>query len=79
MKNLIHHTNQLTIYAIILLVFGLLLRYIIGKRRFNRRGVGGMQYFKSYGLALVTTIIERIVKIIATLMIIGAIILYLVR
>lgn len=79
MKSLIHHTNHLTLYAIILLTIGLLLRYIIGKRRFNRRGIAGMQYFKFYGVALVTTIIERIVNIIATLMIIGAIILYLIK
>lgn len=79
MKHLIHHINHLTVYAIILLAIGLLLRYIIGKRRFNRRGIAGTQYFKSYGVALVTTIIERIINIIATLMIMGAIFLYLIR
>jgi hypothetical protein len=79
MKNLIHYTTHLTIYAIILLAVGLLLRYIIGKRRFNRRGVAGLQYFKSYGVAVITTIIEWVVNIIATLMIIGAIFLYLIK
>jgi hypothetical protein len=79
MKNLIHHTNHLTIYAIVLLVIGLLLRYLIGKRRFNRRGVAGLQHFKTYGAALLTITIERIVNMIATLMIIGAVILYLIK
>ena len=79
MKNVIHHTNHLTIYAIILLVIGLTLRYVIGKRRFNLRGIAGMQYFKSYSLALVTIILEKAINIIATLMIIGAIILYLIK
>jgi hypothetical protein len=79
MKNLIHHTTHLTIYAIILLAIGLSLRYIIGKRRFNRRGVAGLQHFESYGVALFTTIIERVLNIIATLMIIGAIFLYLIK
>ncbi|MEO8949926.1 MAG: molybdenum ABC transporter permease [Mucilaginibacter sp.] len=79
MENLNNPTNHLTIYAIILLVIGLTLRYIISKRRFNRRGIAGMQYFKSYSVALVTTIIERIVNFIAALMIIGAIILFLIR
>jgi hypothetical protein len=79
MKNLIHNIHHLTIYAVILLVTGLLLRYIIGKRRFNRRGVAGLQYFKSYGTALFTTILERVVNIIATLMIIGAVFLYLIK
>ncbi|GAB3917174.1 hypothetical protein [Mucilaginibacter boryungensis] len=79
MKNLIHHTNHLTIYAIILLTIGFLLRYMIGKRRFNRWGIAGTQYFKSYGVALITIMIERIVNVIATLMIIWAIILYLIK
>jgi hypothetical protein len=79
MKNLIYHTNHLTLYAIILFAIGLTLRYIIGKRRFNRRGMAGMQYFKSYGVALITIIIERVVNIIAVLMIMGAIILFLIK
>jgi hypothetical protein len=79
MKNLIHHTNHLTICAITLLAIGLSIRYIIGKRRFNRRGVAGLQHFKSYGVALFTMTIERIVNMIATLMIIGAIFLYLIK
>lgn len=79
MKNLIHNINHLTIYAIILLAVGLSLRYIVGKHRFNRRGMAGMQHFKSYGVALVTSIIERVVDIIAALMIIGAIFLHLIN
>ena len=79
MKNLIHHTNHLTIYAIILLVIGLLLRYVIGKRRFNRRGVAGLQHFKSYSVAVITIAVEKVVNIIAILMIIGAIFLYLIK
>lgn len=79
MKNLIHHTNHLTIYAIILLATGLSLRYIIGKRRFNRRGVAGLQHFRSYGIAVIIMTIEKVVNIIAALMIIGAVILYLIK
>ncbi|RKR84097.1 hypothetical protein BDD43_4324 [Mucilaginibacter gracilis] len=79
MKTLIAYPDRITIYAIVLLAIGLLLRYIIGKRRFNRRGIGGVQYFKSYGRSLITTTFERVLNIIATLMIIGAIILYLIR
>jgi len=79
MKNIIHHTNHLTIYAIILLAIGLSLRYIIGRRRFNRRGVAGLQHFKSYVVALIVMFIEKLVNIVATLIIIGAIFLYLIR
>jgi len=63
MKNLIHHTNHLTIYAIILLTIGLSLRYIIGKRRFNRRGIAGLQQFRSYKHALMVCFIERLINI----------------
>jgi len=79
MKNLIHHTDHLTLYASILLAVGLLLRYIIGKRRFNRRGLAEIQYFKAYGIALITITIEKVVNIIAALMIISAILLYLIK
>ena len=79
MKNVIQHTNHLTICAVILLMFGLTLRYIIGKRRFNRRGVAGLQQFKSYDIAIITVMIEKAANIIAALMIIGAVILYLLK
>jgi len=79
MKNLIHHTNHLTIYAIMLLAIGLELRYIICKRRFNRRGIAGLQLFKSYGVALIVMFIEKLVNIVAILTIIVAIFLYLIK
>lgn len=79
MEKLTHHTNHLTIYAIVLLIIGLLIRYIIGLRRFNRRGITGLQHFKTYGIGLLTTIIETFINIIAGLMIIGAVFLYLIR
>lgn len=62
-----------------MLAVGISIRYIIGKRRFNRRGVAGLQYFKSYDSALITVFIERLVNIIAILMIIFAIVLYLIK
>jgi hypothetical protein len=79
MENLMHHTNHITLYAITLLAIGLTLRYIVGRRRFNRRGIAGVQYFKSYAVAQITLFIERLTNIIASLMIAGAIILYLIK
>lgn len=79
MKDLFHHINHLTIYAIILLAVGLSLRYVTGKRKFNRRGTAGMQYFKTYSQALVIITIEKVLNFIGTLLIIGAVILYLIR
>jgi hypothetical protein len=62
-----------------MLAVGILILYIIGRRRFNRRGVAGLQQFKSYEAAWLTTIIERVLKIVAVMMIIAAVILYLIR
>ena len=79
MRHLTHHTNHLTIVAIILLVLGLLIRYIVGRRRFNRRTIAGLQQFKNYNIAVLTTVLERLFNVIANLMIIGGIILYLIK
>ena len=79
MENSNHHNYTVIILAIVLLAVGILIRYIIGKRRFNRRGVGGLQHFKSYGMGLATIFIERVLNIVACLMIIAAIVLYLIR
>lgn len=49
--------------GVILFLFGLLFCYAVGKRRFNRTGIAGLQHYNSYGEALVTSTIERLVKI----------------
>ena len=46
---------------------GLFIRYLINMRRFNRRGLGGLQHFSSYGKAVCTTAIERLIRLLATL------------
>lgn len=35
---------------------------IVNQRRFNRRGIGGMQHFRNFLVAVVTTLVESIVK-----------------
>ena len=40
---------------------GIYMRYWVGKRRFSRRGVGGLQQFSSYSMALMTSTYERLV------------------
>jgi hypothetical protein len=64
---------------ILLLLFGLLVRYIIGRRKFNRRSIAGVQGFKSYAIAILTMTIEKLANIIAALCIILAIILFLFK
>jgi hypothetical protein len=78
MKHAIYHNYSVLILAIFKLVVGLLIRYIIGRRRFNRRGIGGTQYFKSYATSLITPMIERILNIIAALMILAGIYLFFI-
>ena len=40
---------------------GLYMRYWVGKRRFLRRGPGGLQHFSSYGKGLFDTAVEGLV------------------
>ncbi|MDB4919368.1 hypothetical protein [Mucilaginibacter sp.] len=51
MNILFSQNSHLPVLDILLLLFGLYVRYIIGRRRFNRRGIAGIQGFKSYGYA----------------------------
>ena len=79
MKELITYSDRITLDAVVLVAIGLILRYFIGKRRFNRRGIAGMQYYNNYKQALITTTIERLANIIASLLIVAGIILYLIK
>jgi uncharacterized membrane protein len=58
------------LHGIIIAAIGLILCYVIGKRRFNRRGIGGLQYYSNYGTAVVTTIFEKMVKLIGIILLI---------
>lgn len=54
----------------IILVLGLLLVRFVSRRRFNRRGPGGLQHYNSYDDSIVIRVFEWIVKMIAYIMII---------
>ncbi|MGF7072365.1 hypothetical protein [Mucilaginibacter sp. 3215] len=62
-EHITHYPDHLTIYAIILLLIGLLLRYLIGRRRFNRRNIAGLQHFRSYSQALFITTFEKLLNL----------------
>jgi len=51
--------------GLLLLAIWLLIRYQIGKRRFNRRGIGGVQHFSSYAKAVTVTLLERLCLFVA--------------
>lgn len=72
MKTLIIQHIQLPLLAI-----GFFLRYLIGRRRFNRRSMAGLQHFKSYPNALLTLTIESVGKLFANALIVVAIIMLL--
>lgn len=46
---------------------GIAVRYIIARRRFNRRGIGGLQHYRSFERGIVTTIIEWALRWVAIL------------
>jgi hypothetical protein len=76
MKLLIIHHNHIMLHALILIGIGLAVRYIINRRRFNRRGVAGLQLFSSYEKWWLTTRIEALFNFLALLAILaGAFIL----
>ncbi len=71
METLQHHTGSFT-QGIVISLIGFLLCYFVGRRRFNRRGIGGLQHYNSYETAIVTTLFEKLVKLLGiVLLIIG--------
>lgn len=66
------HPKSLTLFGIALLA-----RLWVNRRRFYRRGWGGLQYFSSYGKAVFTTIFEKILMVTATLLLVAALFLFL--
>lgn len=73
--HIIHHHHATLIFGIALLVTGLLVRTLISRRRFNRRGIAGLQLFSSYTKWLITTRLESLFNFIAFLFIIAGILL----
>ncbi len=64
-------------FGILLLIAGLLIRYQIGRRRFSRRGLGGLQHFKKYGQGLVTLWVEWLFIGVANVLIVAGLWFYL--
>jgi hypothetical protein len=60
--------------AVILLI-GLILNYKINKRRFNRRNAAGVEQFHSYRHSLLSRWIEKVLSIVAYILILAGIII----
>jgi hypothetical protein len=61
--------------ALLLLAISFGFRYAIGRRRFNRRGMAGLQQFPTYGKAVFTTLWETVFLIIGNLCLLTALFL----
>lgn len=55
---LLSSLTRIQTHGIYLAIAGLVIRFIVGRRRFNRRGIGGLQHFNSYLVALIVMTIE---------------------
>jgi len=61
--------ESLLIVGIPLLIIGIIIRYLIGKRRFKRRTIGGTQVFKNYNHSLIIPILELLLMLFSVLFI----------
>jgi len=69
-----HHSYTVPC-GLILLAIGLFIRYRIGKRRFNRRGIAGLQQFPTYGRAVMVTALEKLILFIGNLSLLAGLLL----
>jgi hypothetical protein len=61
--------HHVTVWGIFLLVAGAAVQYKIGKRRFSRRSLAGLEWFSSYRRAVLTRLVEGLFSLLAKLMI----------
>jgi len=73
-----HQQPFLFLIGIALLIFGLIIRYSVGRRRFNRRNPFGNPAYRGYNQALVTRGGEGCAKGIGTLLILAGAVLIIV-
>jgi hypothetical protein len=79
MELLIIQHNSITLHACILLGLGLAVRYIISRRRFNRRGIAGLQLFSSYEKWWLISRIESLFNFLALLAILAGLFLLIFK
>jgi len=72
------HQHEIFIIGIVLIVIGAIIRYQVGKNRFNRRTPFGLQQYRSYDESLVTRGGEGCARVIGTLLVLAGILLFLV-
>lgn len=72
-------THPFTVFILgaILVIVGLTFRYIVGRNRFNRRGIAGQQQYSSYARGLLSTGFESLLNLLGNLMLIAGLLLML--
>lgn len=65
--------NWYYVIAAVLFIIGIVVNTAINRRRFYRRGPGGLQHYSSYGKAVATTWLELLGKLVALVLILFAI------
>jgi hypothetical protein len=71
------HQYFLLVIGITLFFFGLVIRYSVGRSRFNRRNPFGLQQFQSYNQAVITRAGEGWLRAFGTMIILAGILLSL--
>jgi|GEM_PF-537882 len=64
--------------SIITIITGIAIRCVIDRRRFYRRGVGGLQHYPKYWIAIATIFIEWVFQWVANFLILSGFLLLLV-
>ncbi|TKC04249.1 molybdenum ABC transporter permease [Pedobacter frigoris] len=71
--------SNLDTSGLVMFCIGLLIRYLIDKRKFRRRNIAGMQVFSSYLNAVVFQLFERIFNLLGLLLIVLGVVTILMR
>lgn len=64
---------------LLFIISGLFIRYQIGRRRFNRRSVAGVQLFSSYFTSILIVVLETLINIAGALLVIAGLIKLLIK
>lgn len=60
--------------GILMIVAGVVIRYVIARRRFNRRAMTGAEGFRSFESFSLTRVIERLCKLIAIVILLAGLV-----
>lgn len=67
--------ERMSLYAWVLIITALVIQYLIARRRFKRRGVGGLQHYQTFEKAVVTSSFEKVGKWLSIFMLIAGVLI----